>query len=150
MVEACLREIDFLGDEIARIDAALAELALGSPAMRRLMTLPGISFLTAAALMAAIGDISRFPSAAQLVSYLGFDPRVRQSGSEPARHGRISKQGPGEARHLLVEAAWHASAHDRSATRLCGADRAQAWVEGGRRCRCAEAGRDRRVHAHPG
>src|SRR5262249_17951461 len=30
-------------------------------------------------------------------------------GSEPARHGRISKQGPGETRHVLVEAAWHAS-----------------------------------------
>jgi transposase len=32
---------------------------------------------------------------------------VRQSGSEPTRHGRISKQGPGETRHVLVEAAWH-------------------------------------------
>jgi transposase len=109
MVEACLRQIDFLADEIACIDRALARLALASPAMRRLMTLPGISFITAAALMAAIGEIDRFPTSAQLVSYLGFDPRVRQSGSEPARHGRISKQGPGEARHLLVEAAWHAA-----------------------------------------
>ena len=34
---------------------------------------------------------------------------MRQSGSEPARHGRISKQGPGETRHVLVEAAWHAA-----------------------------------------
>jgi transposase len=34
---------------------------------------------------------------------------VRQSGLEPARHGRISKQGSGEARHLLVEPAWHAA-----------------------------------------
>jgi len=109
MLDACLREIDFLDEEIARVDRALAELALGSAPMRRLMTLPGVSFVTAAALMAAIGEISRFPTAAQLVSYLGFDPRVRQSGSEPARHGRISKQGPGEARHLLVEAAWHAA-----------------------------------------
>jgi transposase len=108
MLEACLRQVDFLDGEVACVDRALAELALASPAMRRLMTLPGISFVTAAALMAAIGDISRFPTAAQLVSYLGLDPRVRQSGSEPARHGRISKQGPGEARHLLVEAAWHA------------------------------------------
>ncbi len=66
-----------------------------SPAIRRLMTLPGISFVTAAALLGAIGDVSRFPTAGHLVSYLGLDPRVRQSGSEPARHGRISKQGPG-------------------------------------------------------
>ena len=108
-VEACLRQVDFLAAEIAVIDRALAEIALASELMQRLMTLPGVNFVTAAALMGAIGDISRFPTAAHLVSYIGFDPRVRQSGSEPARHGRISKQGPGEVRHLLVEAAWHAT-----------------------------------------
>jgi len=108
MVEACLRGIDFLDREVAAIDRALAELALASRQMRRLLTLPGVNFVTAAALMAAVGDVTRFPTARHLVSYLGLDPRVRQSGSEPARHGRISKQGPGEARHVLVEAAWHA------------------------------------------
>jgi transposase len=109
MVEACLRQIDFLDQEVAAVDRTLAQLALASPEMRRLMTLPGVSFVTAAALLAAIGDISRFPTPRHLVSYLGLDPRVCQSGSEPARHGRISKQGAGEARHLLVEAAWHAA-----------------------------------------
>jgi transposase len=108
-VAACLRNIDFLDAELARLDKKLAESALASPEMRRLMTLPGISFVTAAALMAAIGDIARFPTPRHLVAYLGLNPRVRQSGSERARHGRISKQGPGEARHLLVEAAWHAA-----------------------------------------
>lgn len=109
MVEACLRGIDHLDREVAVIDRALAELVLGSPELRRLLTLPGVNFVTACALLAAIGDIRRFATARHLVSYLGLDPRVRQSGSEPARHGRISKQGPGEARHVLVEAAWHAA-----------------------------------------
>jgi len=109
MVEACLRGIDFLDREVAAIERALAELVLASPEMCRLMTLPGVNFVTAAGLLAAIGDAKRFPTARHLVSYLGLDPRVRQSGSEPARHGRISKQGPGEARHVLVEAAWHAA-----------------------------------------
>ena len=77
--------------------------------LRRLLTLPGVNFVTACALLAAIGDVRRFPTARHLVSYLGLDPKVRQSGSEPARHGRISKQGPGETRHVLVEAAWHAA-----------------------------------------
>jgi transposase len=108
-VAACLRQIEFLDREIALIDRALAEQVLASAEMRRLLTLPGVNFVAAAALMAAIGDIRRFPTARQLASYLGLDPRVNQSGAEPARHGRISKQGPGETRHVLVEAAWHAS-----------------------------------------
>jgi transposase len=60
----------------------------------------------AVTLMAAIGDISRFSSPRQLVAYLGLDPKVRQSGDEPTRHGRISKRGNAQARSVLVEAAW--------------------------------------------
>jgi transposase len=105
MVEACLRGIDFLDGEVAAIDRALAELVLASAELRRLMTLPGVNFVTACALLAAIGDVSRFPTARHVVSYLGLDPRVRQSGSEPARHGRISKQGPGEARPAISKGA---------------------------------------------
>src|SRR4029453_2666999 len=51
MVEACLRQIDFLDQEVAAVDRTLAQLALASPEMRRLMTLPGVSFVTAAALL---------------------------------------------------------------------------------------------------
>src|SRR3954454_4775987 len=109
MLDACLRGIDFLDAEVAAIERALAELVLASPELRRLLTLPGVNAVTACALLAAIGDIHRFPSSHQLVGYLGLDPKVHQSGSEPARHGRISKQGPGETRHVLVEAAWHAT-----------------------------------------
>jgi transposase len=109
MLEACLRGIDFLDREVAAIDRALAELVLASDELRRLLTLPGVNVVAACALLAAIGDIRRFPTARQLVGYLGLDPKVRQSGSEPPRHGRISKQGPGETRHVLVEAAWHAA-----------------------------------------
>ena len=62
--------------------------------------------MTAIALLAAVGEIGRFATPRQLVAYLGLDPRVRQSGSEPAKHGRISKQGASEVRSLLVEAGW--------------------------------------------
>jgi transposase len=82
---------------------------LALPELRRLLTLPGVYFVTACALLAAIGGVRRFPNARHLVGYLGLDPSVRQSGPEPARHGRISEQGPGEMGHVLVEAAWHAA-----------------------------------------
>lgn len=64
MVEACLRGIDFLDREVAAIDRALAELVLASPELRRLLTLPGVNFVTACALLAAIGDVKRPSSAA--------------------------------------------------------------------------------------
>jgi transposase len=43
------------------------------------------------------------------VAYFGLNPRVRQSGGQPASHGRITKAGPSHARGMLVEAAWSAS-----------------------------------------
>ena len=108
-VDGCLRHIDMLNDEVALVEQAIAVDALASPEMRRLLTIPGVNAVTACALVGAIGDISRFPTPGHLVGYLGLDPRVNQSGTEPARHGRISKQGPGEARHVLVESAWYLS-----------------------------------------
>lgn len=105
-VDGCLRQVDFLSQEIGELDRELARQALAWPETRRLMTVPGVSVGTACAFMASVGDIGRFPTAKKLVAYLGLDPRVRQSGSEPARHGRISKAGASEARHMLGEAAW--------------------------------------------
>jgi transposase len=61
--------------------------------------------ICAAIFLAAVGDIHRFKGSRQVVAYLGLDPRVYQSGSGPARGGRISKQGSPQARWALVEAA---------------------------------------------
>jgi transposase len=109
MVEGCLRHLDFLDQELAVLDRSLAQRVLASEEMLRLLQLPGVSAVTAATLMAAIGDISRFPTPRHLVGYMGLNPRVRQSGAGPAKHGRISKHGPGAVRAVLVEAAWVAS-----------------------------------------
>jgi transposase len=105
-VASCLRQIDFLDEEIAEVDRALAQAAVGSQQMRRLMSVPGVNLHTAATFMACVGNIRRFKDPRKLVSYLGLDPKVRQSGEERARHGHISKEGASEARHMLCEAAW--------------------------------------------
>lgn len=105
-VSGCLRQIAFLDEEVAAIDAKFGEWVMSSVEARRLMTIPGVGLAAAAALMAAIGDISRFSSQRKLVAYLGLDAKVRQSGEEAARHGRISKRGNAQARAVLVEAAW--------------------------------------------
>ncbi|GHE06073.1 hypothetical protein GCM10008024_39280 [Allgaiera indica] len=83
--------------------------ALEDEAIQRLLTITGVNLAVAAGLMAAIGSINRFKSPQKLVSYFGLNPRVRQSGLGPARHGRISKAGRSHARVMLVEAAWAAA-----------------------------------------
>jgi transposase len=107
-IAGCLRHVDFLDGEVRALDQAIAREALRKPDVLRLMTVPGVSAITASTFVAAIGDIRRFRSARQLVGYLGLDPRVRQSGPGPARHGRITKQGSAAVRHVLVEAVWSA------------------------------------------
>ena len=104
-LESVMRQIEFLDAEIAAVERLIAREVLGSPDARRLMTVPGVNVICAATFLAAIGDIRRFRSARALVAYLGLDPRVRQSGSEPARGGRISKRGSASVRWALVEAA---------------------------------------------
>jgi transposase len=105
-VDAALRQLDFITDELAQIDKLVAQEALRSAEVLRLMTIPGVDVTTAATMMAVIGDIHRFKTPQQLVGYLGLHPRVRQSGNGPAHHGRLSKEGSAAARHVLVEAAW--------------------------------------------
>jgi transposase len=105
-LESALRHVEFLDQEIAAVERLLAREALRSADARRLMTVPGVNVICAASFLAAIGDIRRFRSSRRLVAYLGLDPRVRQSGSEPAQGGRISKRGSASARWALVEAAW--------------------------------------------
>jgi transposase len=105
-VDAGIRQIEFLDQEIEAVERLIATDALESPEIKRLMTLPGVNVICAATFIAAIGDIRRFSSPRKLVGYLGLDPRVSQSGSTPATHGRISKRGSTAARHALVEASW--------------------------------------------
>ena len=58
--------------------------AVSDPDALRLLPVPGVSLIAAIVLLAAIGEITGFPTPRHLVGYLGLDPRVRQSGSEPA------------------------------------------------------------------
>ena len=104
-----LRQLDFAGDELALVERDIAADAVGDPQVARLMTVPGINVTVAASIVAAVGDFSRFESADRLVSYLGLNPKVHQSGNSPARHGRITKAGRAQARGMLVEAAFSAS-----------------------------------------
>jgi len=105
-IEQRLRELDRLGEDLDAIDKLLCESVLHDEQLKRLLTITGVNCIVAIGLLAAVGDISRFASPEKLVSYFGLNPRVRQSGLQPAQHGHISKVGRAHARAMLVEAAW--------------------------------------------
>ncbi|WP_353017436.1 IS110 family transposase [Mesorhizobium sp. M1405] len=108
-IERHLGLINQINEALTVVEADIAVHALQDPTIRRLMTLPGLDVTVAASVAAAIGDIRRFSDPQKLVAaYLGLNPSVRQSGEGPAYHGRITKQGRGHARGMLVEAAWAA------------------------------------------
>ena len=108
-IERHLREFDRLGEDLTVIERDLAPSALADEGAKRLMTIPGVDMVVALAMTAAVGEVTRFAEPQRLVSYLGLNPSVRQSGPGPAYHGRITKQGRGHARGMLVEAAWAAA-----------------------------------------
>jgi transposase len=108
-IERHLRELDRLGEDLGVLDQDIAQAATGDPAVKRLLTITGVNLTVAAGLVAAIGNVRRFDNSGKFVSYVGLNPRVRQSGLGLAQHGRISKHGRSHARAMLVEAAWAAS-----------------------------------------
>ena len=103
LLESDLRLIDSLQSELDAIGKLLAQRGYVDPRVKLLMTLPGVSQHTAQALLAAIGDVSRFPDADSLASYLGLVPSTRQSASH-CYHGPITKQGRGHTRTMLIQA----------------------------------------------
>jgi transposase len=107
-VERHVREYDRVGEDLRVVERELARDALADTNIKRLMTIPGVDMVVAIGLVAAIGPITRFEQPDQLVSYIGLNPSVHQSGEGPPRHGRITKQGRSHARTMLVEAAWQA------------------------------------------
>lgn len=104
-----LDELDWLTTKLEDLEKVLIRMSLDDDRTRKLMSVAGIGSVIATAVIASIGDISRFQSPEKLASYFGLTPRVRQSGERGAIHGRISKQGNATARTILIEAAWGAA-----------------------------------------
>jgi len=88
MTDLLLRRLDTLAAQIVEVEKRVKALARKTPAMRRLMTAPGIAEILATTILLEIGDVARFPSAEHLASYAGTTPRVKASGDK-VRYGKL-------------------------------------------------------------
>ena len=103
-VKATLNRLDVLWRQKKELELMISEEVGCSEECRLLMTLPGVSLVGAAIILAEVGDWRRFESSKQLVSYAGLNPRVHQSGNVCQR-GAISKRGRRTLRWICVELA---------------------------------------------
>ncbi len=94
-------------ERLGRLEAQLLEQAKPwrfFPVIEALQALRGVQFTVAVITIAELGDLTRFDSPRQLMSYLGLTPSEYSSGDR-RRQGGITKAGNGHARRALVEAA---------------------------------------------
>jgi transposase len=97
------------GQRLERYEKQLPGVVSGwrwEPVVKALMSLRGVALLTAMTLVAELGDLERFATAGQLMSYLGLVPS-EDTTSDDRRQGGITKMGNGFARRVLIEAAWN-------------------------------------------
>lgn len=97
-----IQTILFLQSQIDDIDKELKKLVieLDSP----IISIPGISYVTAAFILAEIGDINNFDSPSKLQAFAGLDPSTYQSGKFTASHSVMVKRGSKYLRWALLTA----------------------------------------------
>jgi transposase len=110
VIDSQLRQLEAVDQELSKLDESLAALAHNEPRVALLMTLPGVNYVVAIGLLAALGDISRFVDGDHAAAYLGLAPSTRQSGDR-CYHGHITKRGRSQARWRLTQSAKHAARH---------------------------------------
>ena len=108
LLQVHLSLIAALEQALAQIDATVGKtLAPIHDSARLLTTLPGVSDLTARVMVAEIGvDMTRFATAAHLISWSGLCPRSDESAGK-RRSTRVRKGAPW-LKTALVTAAWAA------------------------------------------
>ncbi len=92
-----------LTTEITMLSEVTADLLRSDRGYQVIQQLPGIGPVLAAVIIAEIGDVHRFKTAAHLCSWAGLTPRHRESDTKVTR-GHVSKQGSRHLRWALIEA----------------------------------------------
>jgi len=77
-----------------------------------LLTLPGITPITAVSLFGELNPIRHFKSPEQLVAFAGLDTNVFQTGTYEKPHRQITKRGSPFLRRTLWQMAFQASQHE--------------------------------------
>lgn len=109
-IRQMVEQLEFIEQQTALLDQQIESymLKLNSP----VTSIPGIGSIYGAVILSELGDIHRFPSAKQIVSFAGLDVQVKESGEFIGTQTHISKRGSPYLRRALWGAAFVASWSD--------------------------------------
>ena len=112
LIRHSMEHLAFLEEQIAELDREIRQRIHGNAALQSAtelaQSLPGIHHVAAASVVAEIGaDVSQFPAASKLASWVGVCPGNNESAGK-RKSGKTRKGNPW-VRRTLVECAWSAS-----------------------------------------
>ena len=82
-----------------------------------LLSFPGVAMVTAATILAEVGDFKRFTYRKSIARFAGLNPRIYASGGKQ-RGGHIAKAGSPHLRWILQQAAWTAIRSDEQVRKI--------------------------------
>ena len=106
-LRSMLNQYEFIDKEIKQVSNTIRSYCKKHHKLdyELLRTIPGIAGLTAAYILAEIGNLRRFNSFKKFASYVGFVPGVQQSGDNLYNTG-ANPRANRHVRNMIVEAAW--------------------------------------------
>ena len=107
--QAMQKVIRTLDAQIEALDKGIQAHLRAHPSLTRpaalFESITGVATVTAATVLAELGDLRRFPRSRQLTAFAGLSPKRRDSGTSVRGKSRMCKQGSARVRAVLYMAA---------------------------------------------
>ena len=103
LIKTAVLQVMNMSDVLAKVKAELNRLASLLPEYSKVITLFGVGEVTAAGLIAEIGDVRRFTKRSALAAFAGVDPLPKQSGKYEKKSSPTSKRGSPALRKTLFQ-----------------------------------------------
>lgn len=105
-LEKSIEKLELLIEKLAKANYARSVECLTS--------IPGIGMKSAVMLIATTNNFEKFENYKQLIAFVGFSPRIYQSGTSVRGKGSICKMGKSQIRKLLYMCSWSAKRWNKS------------------------------------
>ncbi len=103
LIQTAAKELTATNELLAVVRGEMTRLASELPEYEIVRAMYGVGEVTAAQLMAEIGDIRNFPRRSALVGFAGIDPEVDQSGKNTSQGKPSTKRGSPHLRKTLFQ-----------------------------------------------